>query len=78
MLEQNLREFHEYVKRIRRENLSDSQRGMEAVEEHGRIMDAIREKDADRAQQLATLHMKNAYANMVENGLLKAYEGNGE
>ena len=78
MLEHVLREFHEYVKRIRRENLSDSQRGMEAVQEHGRIMEAIREKDADRAQQLAALHMKNAYANMVQSGLLKAYEGNGE
>lgn len=38
------------------------------------IMEAICRKDADRAQELAALHMRNAYDNMIKNGLLDAYE----
>ena len=38
------------------------------------IMEAIRQKDADRAQELAALHMRNAYDNMIKNGLLDAYD----
>ena len=35
---------------------------------------ARRQKDADRAQELAALHMRNAYDNMIKNGLLDAYD----
>lgn len=72
MLQHQLRDFHEYVKRVRERNLSDNTRGLEAVGEHRQIMEAIREKDEDRAEALATLHMKNAYANMVVSGLSEA------
>ena len=74
MLEHQLRDFHEYVRRMRKQNLSGSERGLEAVLEHKQIMEAIRQKDADRAQELAALHMRNAYDNMIKNGLLDAYE----
>lgn len=78
MLEQQLRSFHEYVMRVRRWVLHDDHRREICVQEHEQIMEAIREKNADKAEQLANLHMKNAYANMLKNGLAKAYEGNGE
>ena len=42
--------------------------------EHKQIMEAICRKDADRAQELAALHMRNAYDNMIKNGLLDAYD----
>lgn len=73
MLEHQLRDFHEYVKRVRKRTLSDNTRGVEAVHEHRQIMEAIRDKDPDRAEQLATLHMHNAYANMLKSGLSEAY-----
>ena len=75
MLEQQLRSFHEYVMRVRRWVLADDTRRVICVDEHEQIMEAIREKNADKAEMLANLHMKNAYANMLNNGLIKAYEG---
>ena len=59
ILRHQLRDFHEYVKQMRRRSLSDSERGMEAVEEHKRIMEALQNRDADRAEAQAALHMQN-------------------
>lgn len=73
MLEKQLRDFHEYVRRVRKTTLADNERSAVSVQEHRQIMEAIRDKNADRAEQLATLHMKNAYANMLKNDLLKTY-----
>lgn len=69
MLEHVLREFHEYVLRFRRQSLQDNARGVQFNEEHRRIMEAIREKDADLAEQLANAHIRNAYDNMLKRGL---------
>ena len=66
-----LRDFHEYVKRMRKRTLSDHERGREAVQEHKQIMEAIRDRDADRAEALTALHIRNAYATMVTNGFLE-------
>lgn len=70
MLKHQLKDFHEYVMRVRRSVLSDNERGREAVKEHRRIMEAIRDKNADSAEALATLHIHNAYANMLKSGIL--------
>ena len=37
-------------------------------------MEAIRDKNADLAGQLANAHIKNAYSNMVKSGLYEAYK----
>lgn len=74
MLEHVLKEFHEYVLRVRRKTLSDDARGVASNEEHRKIMEAIKEKDADLAEKLANAHIRNAYANMVKRGLYEAYE----
>ena len=71
MLEHVLREFHEYVLRYRKKSLQDNARGIQFNAEHRRIMEAIREKDADLAEQLATSHIQNAYKNMLKRGLDK-------
>ncbi len=70
MLKHQLKDYHAYVRRARRRMLSENARGMEAVGEHRRIMEAIREKNPKQAEELATLHIHNAYANMVKNGIL--------
>lgn len=70
MLKHQLKDFHEYVMRVRSRMLADNERGPEAVREHRCIMEAIRDKDADKAEELATLHMHNAYANMLKSGIL--------
>ena len=73
MLEHTLRDYHQYVLRVRQKTLSTNTRGRASNEEHRQIMEAIKEKDADRAQQLANQHILNAYDNMVKNGLYEIY-----
>ena len=74
MLEHQLRDFHEYVLRVRKKTLSNANRGPKSNEEHEMIMEAIRAKDADKAEKLANMHMLNAYENMMQKGLHEAYE----
>ncbi len=73
ILEHQLKDFHEYVLRVRKKTLSNVNRGPKSNEEHEQIMEAIKAKDADRAEKLANMHMINAYENMVQNGLREAY-----
>lgn len=78
MLEHQLKDFHQYVLRVRKKTLSSANRGPKSNEEHTQIMEAIRSGDADLAEQLANRHMINAYENMVESGLHEAYAGKKE
>lgn len=73
MLEHQLRDFHQYVLRVRKKTLSNVNRGRKSNEEHEQIMEAIKAKDGDRAEALAHAHMINAYNNMVKNGLNEAF-----
>ena len=68
MLEHTLRDFHQYVLQVRKKNLSSMQRGRESNHEHKLIMEAIKEKNADHAEQLANAHMIKAYQNMIDHG----------
>lgn len=76
MLENQLRDFHEYVLRVRKKTLSNVNRGPKSNEEHELLMEAIKAKDADKAEKLANMHMINAYENMVKSGLQEAYQDN--
>lgn len=69
MLEHQLRDFHEYVLRVRRRTLNSANRGPKSNEEHEQILEAIKAGDADLAEKLANQHIINAYQNMVNNGL---------
>ena len=73
MLEHTLRDYHQYVLRVRQKTLSTNTRGLASNDEHRRIMEAIKAGDADRAEQLANKHILNAYDNMVKNGLNEIY-----
>ncbi len=69
MLEHQLRDFHQYVIRIRRMTLSNKRRGEASNMEHEQLLEAIKANDPDLAQKVACQHMINAYENMKKNGL---------
>ena len=73
MLEHLLKDFHQYVWRVRQKTLA-SARGPVSNHEHRGIMEAIKDHNADQAEELANLHMINAYDNMVKNGLYDIYK----
>ncbi len=73
MLEHQLKDFHQYVWRVRKKTLSSANRGPKSNEEHEGILEAIKAGDAGLAEQLANKHMINAYENMVKNGLHEIY-----
>lgn len=74
MLEHQLKDFHQYVLRVRKKTLNNANRGPKSNEEHEQIMEAIKAGDADLAEKLANQHMINAYENMVQSGLHEAYQ----
>lgn len=73
MLEHLLKDYHNYVLRVRRKTLV-TDRATASNHEHRLIMEAIRDKDADRAEELADMHMINAFENMVKSGIYQAYQ----
>ena len=73
ILEHQLKDFHQYVLRVRRKTLASKNRGPKSNEEHEQILLAIKAGDADKAEQLANRHMINAYDNMVKSGLYEIY-----
>lgn len=74
MLEHLLQDFHQYVMRIRKKTLAETTRGEASNEEHKQIMEAIRDKDADRAEALANDHMRKAYENIMNTGLYNIFK----
>jgi len=72
MLEHLLKDYHNYVLRVRRKTLATN-RATVSNNEHRRIMEAIRDKDADLAEKSANEHMINAFENMVKSGIYEAY-----
>jgi DNA-binding FadR family transcriptional regulator len=64
-----LKDFHQYVQKERQQTLSNIERSRDAVAEHKSIMEAMRDKNAELAEQLADKHICNAYQNMIKCGL---------
>lgn len=77
-LQRLLVDFHEYVLRVRKKTLANGGRGQESNEEHRQIMEAIKAKDKEKAEELANKHMISAYDNMVRNGLYNIYAPDAE
>jgi len=75
MLEHLLKDYHQYVQRVRQKTLSTVTRSTASNKEHRAIMEAIKAGNADLAEKLAHEHMINAYNNMQKNGLLDAVSG---
>jgi DNA-binding GntR family transcriptional regulator len=59
-LTQLLMTFHDAVQRFRRSTLSVPERARETIEEHRRLVEAIRSRNAAEAERLARLHKERA------------------
>lgn len=64
ILDHVLSDFHKYVQRARGNSVKEAERAVKSIEEHKEILNAIREKDADRAEKLATLHIIHVMENL--------------
>ena len=60
MLEHTLSTLHEYVQKVRKFVLTNEERAKISFEEHEAILNAIRNREADAAEQLAIRHMEKA------------------
>lgn len=59
-----LSDFHHYVQRVRKITLSESERAAESNEEHKKIVEALKQHDAEMAEKLATEHIMSTVRNM--------------
>lgn len=64
ILKHVLSDFHKYVRLARKASVADKARAEKSIEEHKGILQAIKEKDADRAERLANEHMMNVMKNL--------------
>lgn len=69
MLHRTMSDLHHYVEILRKKTLSSEDRAAYSIKEHRDIIDSIKAKDADKAEQLAVHHMKKTIDNIEEHGL---------
>lgn len=69
LLNHILSDFHMYVTRVRRISLANSKRSKNSTEEHRAILTAIKERNADKAEECAHNHIMSSIKNNRENGL---------
>lgn len=63
-----LSDFHHYVQRVRRITLADRHRAVDSNEEHRKIVEALKQHDADLAEKLANQHIMSTIENMDRYG----------
>ena len=64
MLEHQMKDYHQYVQKARLRSLKRQERAKKSTQEHEEILLAIKDRDAKRADELATRHILNAIANI--------------
>lgn len=64
VLEHVLSDYHHYVERVRKITLVVPKRSAESNEEHRQILEALKEKDATKAEKLANQHIMNTIKNI--------------
>lgn len=64
-----LSDFHMYVTRIRKISLASSKRSENSTKEHWAILNAIKERDADKAEECAHQHVMSTINNNHNVGL---------
>ena len=69
MLNHILSDFHMYVTRIRKTSLASGNRSKNSTEEHRAILEAIKDRDVNRAEECAHMHVKSTIKNNHDNGL---------
>lgn len=65
MLEHVLTDFHHYVKQARFTSMKTRNRAAESVKEHKAILEAIKNRDGDQAEQLANEHIRHVIENLA-------------
>ena len=69
VLEHILSDYHHYVERVRKNTLSSQERARKASDEHKAILDAVMNKDQEKAERLATEHIYRSLENIKHQGL---------
>lgn len=64
ILKHVLSDFHKYVRMARKASVTDPERAEKSIEEHKNILQAIKDRDADKAEHLANEHMMNVMKNL--------------
>lgn len=78
MLQNLLTDYHQYVHRVRRHSLEHHERAEKSTLEHEGILNAIRMKDAELADELATKHILNTIQNIKQYGITQEQEEKNE
>lgn len=63
-----LTDFHGYVQMARKSSIVPEERARKSIREHKQILRAIRDKDADLAEQLANEHIMHVIQNLQKQG----------
>lgn len=64
ILKHVLSDFHKYVKMARKASVANQDRAAKSIEEHKKILQAIKNKDANQAEAFANEHMMNVMKNL--------------
>ncbi|MCI8871549.1 MAG: GntR family transcriptional regulator [Lachnospiraceae bacterium] len=68
VLEHALKDYHQYLCRARKTSLSNRERAQQSNREHWRILEAVREQNAEKAEEAVRMHIKCAIQNMEISG----------
>lgn len=68
MLARVLSDFHEYVQSARKDSIVSEERARKSIREHKQILQAIKERDADQAEQLADEHILHVIQHLKRQG----------
>ena len=63
-----LTDFHKYVLMARKSSVVSEERAKKSIQEHKAILQAIRDRDADMAEQLANEHIMQVIQNLRKQG----------
>ena len=64
ILDHVLSDFHKYVQLARRASVKTEERAIKSIGEHNEILNAIKAKDAEKAGNLATIHIMHVMENL--------------
>ena len=63
-----LRDYHHYLQRIRKITLEQKTRARASMDEHCKIAEALKARDAVEAERCASIHIRNTISNMDKIG----------
>lgn len=64
VLEHALRDYHHYLERVRKVTLASRKRSIESNNEHKQILEALKERNAKKAEAYANQHILNTIKNI--------------